>query len=363
VDDNNPDTTLYNTVLNSGAVLSLDGISYDTVLNGSPSSDGLQPTRDYVYGGAVAYGTTVNSGTQEEDEGGITHSTVVNSGGGQAVQSGGIVYQTTVNNGGVEQVGNIDREGLAGIGSASGTIINSGGQENVITGGVAYGTDINSGGREVVSGGTEYSAKIAGGVLEIGSGGTLSSGVSFSGSGGKLLIDTTVMPTAVISGFALGDTIQLAAVAYSSASTVSVNSPGVVTVSAGGVAYNLNISGAVVGATNFSLSSATPGGGTILKDPPAGGDVARIGPDISSASMAFLTPVNGGLASASAPPSAGLFALQDNAPANYWASWPASSDPLWGTTSAAISGGSQLMHLAAVVTSSSLSLPAISGTA
>ena len=59
------------------------------------------------------------------------------------------------------------------------------------------------------------------------------------------------MPTNRISGFASGDEIQLASVTYASSDSVSVNAPGVVTVSAGGSEYNLNIAGAQVGETDF----------------------------------------------------------------------------------------------------------------
>ena len=121
----------------------------------------------------------------------------------------------------------------------------------------------------MTSGGTESGAIISGGVLEVAANGVLTSDLTFSGSGGKLLIDGTTMPTATISGFAVGDSIPLAAIACNASDTVSVKTAGVVTISAGGNAYNLDIAGATVGATNFSLSSATSGSGTVLKDPPA----------------------------------------------------------------------------------------------
>jgi autotransporter passenger strand-loop-strand repeat protein len=304
-----------NTVASDESVVALarGAISYNTMLSGNPYAQG---TTETVYSGAVAHGTTVYNGAGETADGGKTYGTVVSSGGEQYAVSGGISYDTLI---------------------------------------------FTSGYVSVADGGTESAASIDGGVLGVGYGGVLAGGVDFLGSSGQLEIATTVMPTTVISGFGPGDSIDLLMVAYSSASTVSVNSPGVVTVSAGGTTYNLNISGAVVGATNFSLSSAAYGG-TMLTDPLAGSDVARIGPELSAFKMTFLTPVNGGVASASAPPIADLFAPHDNAPANHGASWPASSDPLWGTTSASIIGGSQIAHLAAAVTRSTLSLPAMSGT-
>ena len=136
----------------------------------------------------------------------------------------------------------------------SNTVI-SGGSEYVFSGGTAYGTTVSNGGYEyITSGGVESGGKIASGVLEIANGGGVSGGVTFTGSGGELMIDSTAMPTAVISGFAPGDSIKLAAVAYDSATdSVGVLSAGVVTVTADGATYDLNIAGAYVGETNFVI--------------------------------------------------------------------------------------------------------------
>ena len=79
----------------------------------------------------------------------------------------------------------------------------------------------------------------------------------FSGNGGAFIVDSNVMPSAVISGFIAGDAIKLTAVPYATSDTVSVNKPGVVTVSAGGASYNLNIAGATVGETDFVFGSGS----------------------------------------------------------------------------------------------------------
>jgi hypothetical protein len=114
----------------------------------------------------------------------------------------------------------------------------------------------------VVAGGTASASTIAGGTLGIVSGG-LGAAVTFTDSGGDLAISSLVMPTATISGFAAGDDVTLTALTYSSTYTTKVATAGVVTISASGHSYSLNISGAAVGETNFTLSSAT-GGGTEL---------------------------------------------------------------------------------------------------
>jgi hypothetical protein len=111
----------------------------------------------------------------------------------------------------------------------------------------------------VVAGGTASASTIAGGTLGIVSGG-LGAAVTFTGSGGDLAISSLVMPTATISGFAAGDDVTLTALTYSSTYTTKVATAGIVTISAGTKTYTLNISGAAVGETNFTLTSATSGG-------------------------------------------------------------------------------------------------------
>lgn len=76
--------------------------------------------------------------------------------------------------------------------------------------------DVLSGGVvEVASGGTAAGAFIGGGMLRLDAGGSLSGAIDFFGSG-TLVIGGNSMPTNVISGFSLGDTIDLAGVAFES---------------------------------------------------------------------------------------------------------------------------------------------------
>jgi hypothetical protein len=109
----------------------------------------------------------------------------------------------------------------------------------------------------VTSGGAADAATItAGGTLKLAASGGLGGSLKFTGSGGELIVDQSKLPTAVISGFAAGDKIELADAAAASG-TVKVAKAGVVTISAGGHSYALNIAGAKVGETNFKFSSHT----------------------------------------------------------------------------------------------------------
>jgi autotransporter passenger strand-loop-strand repeat protein len=152
-------------------------------------------------------------------------------------------------------------------------VVSSGGIQEIL-GGTAIATTVSSGGTEEVFYGTATSAKISGGgELEIGDGTQLSGTLTFAGQGGKLVIGDAnggvegSMPTGVISGFALGDMIDLPGVAFSPGDTVAFSS-GVLTVSAGGSQYLLSF-GSVSGGS-FHLSpdgindAATGLGGTLV---------------------------------------------------------------------------------------------------
>ena len=152
----------------------------------------------------------------------------------------------------------------------------------VLANGTATATTIDSGGYEQIhSGGTAAATTIAGGTLELEVGAKVTGGISFSAAkGGKLTIDSVIMPGATIAGFIAGDTIALAGVVYNKTDTVAVAKPGVVTVTAPGKVYNLNIAGATVGETDFHF-----GTGSLLTRTAA------------PAKMQFLTPSAAAIAS------------------------------------------------------------------
>jgi len=103
----------------------------------------------------------------------------------------------------------------------------------------------------IESGGTVDNPTINGGTLELGLGSTLSGDISF-GDGGRLIIDGDV-PDNTITGFAPGDTIELAGVPYLPGDSVTVANAGTVTIFENGTTYHLNIAGATVG-ESFAIS-------------------------------------------------------------------------------------------------------------
>jgi autotransporter passenger strand-loop-strand repeat protein len=167
---------------------------------------------------------------------------------------------------------------------SSATTISSGGKLTVSRGGVAIGSIVSGGGMEtVISGGTISNTKLAGGSLSIASGGVAAGLITFTGTGGSVVVSSLVMPTAIISGFAAGDHVNLAALTYSKTYTAAVKTAGVVTISAGAKTYALHVAGAKLGETNFTLGSGS-GGGTLL------GISGTLG---ATAKMDFLAPSGG----------------------------------------------------------------------
>ena len=81
------------------------------------------------------------------------------------------------------------------------------------------------------------------GVLEFTSAAAMGSGpiVFASGFNGTLRIDGAVMPKATIKGFAIGNTIDLAGVAYSSSGTATLESGNLLQVSENGKTYDLQL--------------------------------------------------------------------------------------------------------------------------
>lgn len=165
----------------------------------------------------------------------------------QEVFSGGISVGTKIESGQEEVDG----------GKASGTIVDSEGTLYAVSGGQVIGTHILNGIEIVSSGGSTRNTYIDSGTLKLAAGGSANGGITFAGSGGTLIVHEQHMPSAVISGFEVGDSIDLSYVPYSTSDSVSVKSPGIVTISAGGKDYNLHIAGATVGETDFSFGSGS----------------------------------------------------------------------------------------------------------
>jgi autotransporter passenger strand-loop-strand repeat protein len=150
----------------------------------------------------------------------------------------------------------------SGVTDTSDVVLSSG-TEIVASGGIASATTIQFGGFEqVMAGGTAAATAISGGTLEIQSGGLVGSGgATFSGTGGVFRVDGTTMPTSTISGFTVGDTIDLAGVSFANGGGVQLGTGNVLTVTEGGTSYTLNLnSGQSYSGKSFRLLSDGSGG-------------------------------------------------------------------------------------------------------
>jgi autotransporter passenger strand-loop-strand repeat protein len=154
------------------------------------------------------------------------------------------VYSGTVSGGTVLGYQEID-----GHGSASGLTVSGGGTEAVLSGGVASGITL-AGGQDVVS-----------------SGATAEGLFTFVGSGGRLVIDSGAAFTAMISGFAAGDKLTLAAIAFSSATITYSGST--LSVTDGAHSVSLDLLGQYM-AAGFQDSSTSAGGTIITYTQPQG---------------------------------------------------------------------------------------------
>src|SRR5438876_7845806 len=125
----------------------------------------------------------------------------------------------------------------------TGDIVQLGGVEIVSSGGTANGTTIFAGGvMSVTAGGTAASTTISGGTFEILNGGSAGAGtITFAGTGGTLRIDGTTMPTNTISGFVVGDTIDLAGVSFVNGGSVQLGAGNALKLFEDGSTYTLNL--------------------------------------------------------------------------------------------------------------------------
>ncbi len=255
----------------NGGIVSSGGTQFDfgTASGGTLSSGGVQ----YVYGSAAA-GTVASGGLEDILSGGSASGGTVSSGGTEfdfgtasgVALSGGLQYvygsaaAATIASGGIEDI-------IAG-GTASGVTV-SGGHQYVY--GSAAATTLSSGGHEIVySGGTISGATIAGGTLELQGGSTAGSSTIGFASSGTLKLDGTGSYAMLVAGFTVPDAIDLTAVNYASATTLSYTSNtsgGTLTVTDGTHSVSLLLLGNY-SAANFSLSSGSTG--TIVSDPPTG---------------------------------------------------------------------------------------------
>jgi autotransporter passenger strand-loop-strand repeat protein len=236
--------TLLVTTVNSGAFLKVGGGGFasDTIVDGGTE----------LVSGGQDIGATVNKGGLVVQSGGTVLDTFVNSGGGLTVGGGGVASGAVINSGGSERVSNgrdvgatVNNGGLyAGfVGSASDTVFSAGasGTISLDVDGMRVGSGATVGfghfflGRRFVSGlvidsgGTvdvfnhysedEYhlSGLTIGGLLRLHGSSTFIAGPVVFSSGGHIEDDgakRNIYGGAIISGFAIGDTIDLAGLVW-----------------------------------------------------------------------------------------------------------------------------------------------------
>jgi autotransporter passenger strand-loop-strand repeat protein len=174
---------------------------------------------------------------------------------------------------------------LVSGGTTFGTVVSAGGSQSVYFDGVASGTVVMSGGGEfVASHGFADSATVSGGTLELAASAALDDSMVFAGSGGKLIVDGTNLPVAIISGFSAGDTIDLRAYTLGSLAWLQ-GDPSIqalqMSTASGGVA-SITFAGNYSGQTMEAVSDGD--GGTDLILGPSAQDLAQMSLEASNGS-------------------------------------------------------------------------------
>jgi autotransporter passenger strand-loop-strand repeat protein len=176
-----------------------------------------------VAAGGTARGTTVGSGSLLAAAG-LADDVSISSGGSAEVLSGGVFNVRSGN-------------------TIYGTIVTSGGVATVYSGGTANGTVISAGATEIVNpGGTTTGTRIIGGTFELVNVSNAVSGpINFVGGIGTLRIDGTLMPSNVINGLILGETIDLAGVSFSSSGSYQLKPGNVLQITENESTYSLRL--------------------------------------------------------------------------------------------------------------------------
>jgi hypothetical protein len=219
-------------------------------VSGTSSSHGT-----LIISGGDASGISVQAGgvmslTDSGTDSGGSVAGVSGSPGEIQVTSGGSTSGTDVSGGGLLQIGaggqaaggyasgssaNLAQVQVLSGGSISAFTVYGGGELTVSGSGSAAGITVSSGGEFLVdSGGSASGISFDGGTVEFAAGSVTGSGsLVFSGTSGTLVIDGTVLPANVISGFNTTDLIHLTGIAYDSAGGAVLGSGNVLTITEG----------------------------------------------------------------------------------------------------------------------------------
>ena len=222
--------TVFNGGVASAALVS--GSNADLTVSSGGSADGVTVSAGGVVtllNQGVANGTTLLAGgTEQILSGGQSLNDVV-SGGSLKVLAGGTALGPTVTAGGSASVG-----GTKAV--ISGELVTRSGMLTVAAAGTASFATIDQGGTmTVLSGGTASFATLNGaGTLAVASGASLTGYVDFAATSGRLDIAGTAMPGLTLSGFAVGDVLDLTGVAYAGGNSASISGGHTLVVSAGG---------------------------------------------------------------------------------------------------------------------------------
>ena len=223
--------------------------------------------RQIVGAGDPASGTTVtNGGVLVVSAGGEVDDAIIASGGTSVDLPGSMVAQTVSAGGTAISAGVID-VGPGGVIEAGLVVANAtigaGDEQYVLAGGNAIDTAVGAGGYEgVFASGSATGVALGGGILEIASGGTLA-GLDFTSAGGMLLADAAT-PGALISGFAVGNEIDLASFSYAPGSSTVSASGDAVTITNAGSSTTLNLLGA--GGQSFQVAPDAAAGTLLTVD-------------------------------------------------------------------------------------------------
>ena len=232
---------------------SISGSEY--VYSGAALATTVLKGGDYLYSGGTASGTLIEGGS-EFVSGGTTTNATVFTGAREQIFTGGTAIGTVVSAGNMY---------VYSGGLASNTLI-IGGFEFVYSGGTINGTTVDPHEKITVSvGGTVLGGIVLSGGSAVISG-TVAAGqaIVFVNSGGDLLLNNTPAFQAVISGFGIGDKVDLTSFAFLSGTTdnyveAASNTSGTLTVADGGNQVQLNFIG-YYGTAEFQLGNDSNGG-------------------------------------------------------------------------------------------------------